>query len=191
MQPTRWDFANIATDWGDTIMTREIRISELSVSRIAVHGRYYITHPFFFLEKYAPTINFCYSIDYGFYSVSYTLFLTFNFFWFLSSNKTWLSERFPLVSKYELLLLEQFLFYFKSFYICTRLSTFILIIIIIMIIFVIIVFIIFIAITVSSLSMLLSFFIFKAFHFKCFSMFYLSSFYSSILSLCILNIFKF
>ena len=80
------------------------------------------------------------------------------FFLFLSSSKTWLSERFPYVSKYELFLLEHFLFYFKSFYICTRLPTFILIIIIIiMIIFVIIVFILFIAIIVSSFSMLLSF----------------------------------
>ena len=66
-------------------------------------------------------------------------------------NKTWLSERFSLLSRYELLLLERFVLYFNFFYIFIGLPKLILIIIIInMIIFVIIVVVISVAVIISS-----------------------------------------
>ena len=45
------------------------------------------------------------------------LYLLFDIYimWFLRSNKRWLSERFSLLSRYELLLLEHFLFCFNVF----------------------------------------------------------------------------
>ena len=45
------------------------------------------------------------------------LYLLFDIYimWFLRSNKRWLSERFSLLSRYELLLLEHFLFCFNIF----------------------------------------------------------------------------
>ena len=61
------------------------------LSRIAVHGRYYIISHFF--PRKISTFN----------------------KWFSHSNKRWLSERFSLLSKYELLLLEHFLFCFNAF----------------------------------------------------------------------------
>ena len=70
---------------------REIGISELSISRIAVRGRYYITCLFF--PREIRTYN----------------------KWFLHSNKRWISERFSLLSRYELLLLEHILCCFNIF----------------------------------------------------------------------------
>ena len=45
------------------------------------------------------------------------LYFTFDVYimWFLHSNKRWLSERFSFLSRYELLLLEHFLFSFNVF----------------------------------------------------------------------------
>ena len=98
---------------------------------------------------------------------------------FLCSNKTWLSERFSLLSRHELLLLEHFLFHFNVFiFLYDFIPILILIIIIIIIVFiisfVIINFVIVIAIT-FSFSMLFNF--------------YYSSFYHSVIYLCIYRIF--
>ena len=61
-------------------MTRDVRISQQSISRIAVHGMYYITHLFFFPREIS----------------------TYNK-WFSRSNKRSLSERSSLLSRYELI----------------------------------------------------------------------------------------
>ena len=111
---------------------REIRISELSISRIAVRGRYYITCLFFPREIRT-------------YSK-----------WFLHSNKRWLSERFSLLSRYELLLLEHILFCFNIFIFLYNYQFYSHLIIIVKIIFVIIVFIIVITTIISSFSMVLA-----------------------------------
>ena len=73
---------------------------------------------FFFLQRDAPTYkNSCF-IVYFILSFSFCfLYFVFDIYIkrFLRSNKTWLSERFPLLSRHELLLLEHFLFCFNSF----------------------------------------------------------------------------
>ena len=73
---------------------------------------------FFFLQRDGPTYkNSCF-IFYFILSFSFCfLYFVFDIYIkrFLRSNKTWLSERFPLLSRHELLILEHFLFCFNSF----------------------------------------------------------------------------
>ena len=138
-------------------MTREIGISELSNSQIAAHSRYYISC--LFSRERCTYSNFCVIIFWFCF-----LYFVFDIYiiWFLGSNKTWFSERFPFLSRHELLLLVQFLFCFNVFifYIFIWLPNLILIIIIIiMIIFIIIVVFIVIVIIIFSYSMLSTFII--------------------------------
>ena len=92
-------------------MTREIEISELSISWIAVHDKCYITC-FYSRERYAPATTFTLFI----FIICFLYFVFDNYIlWLLGSNKTWLSERFSFLSRHKLLLLEYFLFYFKDY----------------------------------------------------------------------------
>ena len=87
--------------------------------------------------------------------------------WFLHSNKRWLSERFSLLSRYELFFIEHFLFCLNVF-VFIWLPIFVLILIIlIMIIFVIIVFVIVITIIISSFSMLVISLVFTILFYLC------------------------
>ena len=91
-------------------MRREIGISQLSISRVAVHSWYYITRLFIYLffqrQRFAPTttIVLVYLFNY-LYFVSYALFLTFTLCDFSVSIK----HGFQNVSPFSLLF-EHFLF---------------------------------------------------------------------------------
>ena len=126
----------------------------------------------FYTREISTYNNFCLIIFIIFIFLFCFLYLVFDIciIWLLLSNKRWFSERFSLLSRYELLLVENFLFCVSVLYIVIRLSIFILILIFtFMIIFVINVFHFLISIissflhfVITSFSMLLTF-IFEVF----------------------------
>ena len=97
-------------------MSENTFLSSSSQARMTCNSLnfYYITHLFFLLKEGRERCtcnNFCFI-----YFYFYSLFLIFKFCDFLHSNKTWLSERSPLLSRHEVLLVEYSLFtLFKDF----------------------------------------------------------------------------
>ena len=73
--------------------------------------------PFFPPREITTCNNFCLIISLLFLLLFCFLYLLFDIYimQFLRSHKRWLSERFSLLSRYELLLLEHFLFCFNVF----------------------------------------------------------------------------
>ena len=73
--------------------------------------------PFFLFKEICTYSNFCFIICFLFFLILCFLNFAFDIYimWFLCSNKTWLSQRFFLLSRYELVLLEHFLFCFHVF----------------------------------------------------------------------------
>ena len=133
-------------------MTQKIGISKLSISSIAVHGRYFITHLFYVLGRDAPAATFALLFIFLFF-----LFLV-RCFWYLHSNKAWFYERFSLFP---------FSILFEYFYIFIQLPILILIIIMFICITISIIttFVIAIASIISSFPMLLTYVILNFFLF--------------------------
>ena len=97
IQLIRWDVPNIGTVWGDIIYN-----TYLNYSWIAVHGRYYITHLFFFFNFAFVCLRYPWN--------NFQFFLSIYVLWILHSNKIWLSQHFPVFNTLKLLLLEHFYF---------------------------------------------------------------------------------
>ena len=110
--------ANTGTAWGHIIYdawNRDLLIIHFSDSS----SWKVLYNPPFFSRERCTYNNFCFII---LFFLFFFLYFVFNIYMtcFLRSNKTWLSERFSLLSRHELLFLEHFVFYFNVFYMITN-----------------------------------------------------------------------
>ena len=113
----------IYTAWGDIICDTWNRnlltIHFLDNSLLWTYNSMEVSYnpPFFLFREICTYNNFCFIICFLFFLILCFLNFVFGIYivWFLCSNKTWLSQRFSLLNRYELVLLEHFLFCFHVF----------------------------------------------------------------------------
>ena len=117
----------IYTAWGDIICDTWNRnlltIHFLDNSSLWTYNSMEVSYnpPFFLFREICTYNNFCFIIWFLFFLILCFLNFVFGIYivWFLCSKKTWLSQRFSLLNRYELVLLDTFL----DFYLITNFNS--------------------------------------------------------------------